>query len=488
MKNIRTVLWLIVGLAACIRIAEAGPIPTTPTYTNKTRLRIPFHQDQEEMRKMGAKEIRLFVSQDRGQSWNRAQSVAITARNFNFQAPADGEYWFGVKTVDGQGKLQPGGDVIEPALQVIIDTSLPQLRLELRQPVPGRVQLNWAASDAHIDPTQLRLEYLQPGMTGWQTVSVIPKPNGQTEWSVPQGGIVAVRGAISDLARNVAQDQAQLSVSATNDSVPRPAVPDFRQPIAGRDSSLPDQFSAVTTPGNSQGAPQFGTRGNFISHPSPREQVDSNTNRYRIVNSRRFQIGYKLQDVGPSGISSVELYITSDEGRTWYRYGADDDNQSPIQVEVPKEGTYGFSLGVKSGAGLASEPPQNGEKPSIVVVVDQTPPRLELLPLEQGRGRSLNKIKIQWRFQDDFPAEKPVAIYYSANGQAPWQPISNWTENTGSYIWTMGPNIPTRFHLRIEGRDMAGNLQVVETPQPIVIDLSRPTAKIIDIETGNGPQ
>jgi hypothetical protein len=39
----------------------------------------------------------------------------------------------------------------------------------------------------------------------------------------------------------------------------------------------------------------------------------------------------------------------------------------------------------------------------------------------------------------------------------------------------------------MEARDAAGNMQVVETPQPVLIDLSRPTAKIIDIESGDVP-
>jgi hypothetical protein len=104
------------------------------------------------------------------------------------------------------------------------------------------------------------------------------------------------------------------------------------------------------------------------------------------VDSRKFQIGYNLEGVGPSGVSSVDLYITDDNGATWYHYGSDDDNVSPILVEVPSEGTYGFTLGVRSGAGLSSDPPQNGDAPSIVVVVDQTAPTLELLPVQQGLG------------------------------------------------------------------------------------------------------
>src|SRR5258707_487856 len=90
------------------------------------------------------------------------------------------------------------------------------------------------------------------------------------------------------------------------------------------------------------------TRRNSKLQPPQSPQSSPVGGRQRVVNSKKFQIGYKLQDVGQSGVSCVELYITQDFGATWYRYGADDDNQSPIQVEVPREGTYGFCLGVKS--------------------------------------------------------------------------------------------------------------------------------------------
>jgi hypothetical protein len=411
------------------------------------------------------------------------------------------------------------GNVTDPGLQVIVDTTAPKLDLELRQPAPGKVQLLWSASDEHLDLTQLRLEYLQPGAPDWQAVTVVPKAVGQTGWTVPQGGIVAVRGSIADLARNTANDQAQFKVAPASQTVPRQDAPGARQPVAGPQGSprdnlaltLPEQFPSSRPRGDAGEAIQFSPlasgdtapatitpKNTFVSlkpenapaiggqsrEPARQEPLSRQpaTGRQRVVSSLKFQIGYKLQDVGPSGVASVELYITQDNGTTWYRYGADDDNQSPIQVEVPREGTYGFALGVRSGAGLASDPPQNGDSPSIVVTVDLTPPRLELLPLEQGRGKNSNKLLISWKCSDETLTEKPISLFYSPSGQAPWLPISGPVENTGSYIWTVDPaNLP-KFYLRVEARDQAGNVQTMETQQPVVIDLSRPTAKFTDVE------
>jgi hypothetical protein len=530
MKTLRTVACLAVAAWCGALRLDAAPIPSAPVYTNKLKFRIPFHYDPVELSRLEAREIRLYTSRDRGRNWNQVQAVSPDAGKFNFEAHADGEYWFIVRTLDAKNHLHPDGNVTDPGLQVIVDTAPPKFELRLLQPAPGKVQLLWSASDEHLDLTQLRLEYLQPGSPDWQPVTVVPKAAGQAAWTVPQGGIVAVRGSIGDLARNSAQDQVQLRIAPAHQTVPRPDAPGSRQPVAGpargpRDSlalTLPEHFPsspnprgdaptggaktespenaqlgpgptddnapAVITPRNSlvslkpDKAPLTGSKAREPgrSQDPPRQPV---AGRQRVVNSLKFQIGYKLQDVGPSGVASVELFITDDDGATWYRYGADADNESPVQVEVPREGTYGFALTVRSGAGLASDPPQNGDPPAIVVTVDVTAPRLEDLSVEPGRGKYANKALISWKCTDHNLADNPVSLFYSPTGQAPWLPISGPVENTGSYSWTVDPGIMPKFYLRIEARDLAGNVQSVESQQPFAIDLSRPTAKIIDVES-----
>ena len=155
-------------------VGHAAPIPDRAVHTNKTRFRIPYRFDQEEMQRLNAREIRLYVSTNQGTQWQQVQSVQPDDGRFEFQAPQDGEYWFAVKTLDGQGQLHPQGNVIEPGLKVIVDTAPPQFDITLRQSAPGRVQLEWNASDATLDPLQLKLEFIQAGGQQWQQVSVTP--------------------------------------------------------------------------------------------------------------------------------------------------------------------------------------------------------------------------------------------------------------------------------------------------------------------------
>jgi hypothetical protein len=500
-------LCLAVLLGGATAILEAAPPAPKPIHTNKPKFRIPFNFDAAEIQRLGAKEIQLFGSIDDGAHWQKLQVVSPQAGRFNFEANRDGEYWFTVRTLDAKNELHPADDELEAGLRVIVDTTPPQLELGLRQIAPGRVQLAWNANDPYLDLSRLRLEFIQQGQSEWQAVSVVPKASDQIEWDLPKGGRVAVRGTVSDFAGNIANAQQQASIVAAPPGAMQAPTPDLRGPVAGQrlrdQAAMPSVNPAVAAQdltdnrsGNAShtSATFSSMQGKFTpvaTRPMGTEPSAVSTrldSRTRLVQARQFTIGYKLQDVGPSGVSNVELFITTDNGTTWWRYGEDKDKQSPFHVEVPKAGTYGFSILVRSGVGLADNPPQPGEKPAIVVIVDESKPQLEMLPLQQGRGDSLGRILIAWRANDEHFGDKPVTLSYAALKNGPWLPIVGPIENSGSYVWALGQGVPSKVYVRIEVRDLAGNTERAETAEPVFIDLARPTAQIVDIEPNVAPQ
>lgn len=522
----RLMAWTLPPLACLLCFgtgnAAQGQTPETvqPVYTNKTRFRIPFRYDATEMQRIGAKEIRLYLSSDRGQTWRLSRQANPQAGKFDFQAPSSGEYWFAVRTLDGRNQLYPPTKVLTAGLKVVVDSTPPTLSIQLGQAQPGKVKMTWQSNDPNLDVSTLRLEYIQAGSEKWEMVSVIPQAKGQTAWTIPQGGFVAVRGQIFDLAGNVQQTQSQVRLQ------PAAAVPNLNDPIAtpGLNNSIVGQRPSTlppVVPNPFQGSPGL-PQGNAVPpanipdtpqlNPSPQDNLITNapertpdvlknpyapknppksignrppklTKHTRVVNSRTFQIGYKVEDVGPSGVGDVELFITEDDGANWYKYGNDTDRKSPFQVETPRDGIFGFALRVHSGAGLAADAPKPGEKPSIVVVVDNTPPNVQLLSADQGRGKNLNRVVIRWSVTDDFPSETPVALSFTNDPNGVWEPISGWIANDGEYTWSAGPNTPTRLYFRVTARDAAGNLSRSQSTQPVVVDLSKPSARIVDVES-----
>ena len=522
---------LILGTATLgwAAVCQADPVSLQTVHTNKSRFRIPYRYDAAEMKSLGAKEIRLYASTDRGLRWQHIQTVKPQAGRFNFEAVGDGEYWFAVRTLDGRNRLHPTGNLVEPELTVVVDTTAPRLEVSLRQLEAGKVQLAWRASDQNLDPTKLRLEYIQSGSADWQPVSVVPQASGQTAWTVQRGGMVAVRGSISDLANNMADAQSQVRVESAPQGVPELPASDYRQPIANsnqqrfpasqfssgvnRPVSPPpqDPFSAFSNqPARTHRNPASAGMGSTAITPMPFNQFVSSQPdarpdvfqpRYpatpevgrdlqprsngRIVNSRTFEIGYQVEQVGPSGVGSVEMYITQDNGRKWYKYGADPDHVSPFRIDVPQEGMYGFALRVLSGVGMSDNPPQAGDQPEIVIAVDTTPPIVNLLPVQQGQGVSLNTMLVRWQASDAHPADKSIAISYAVTAAGPWQPIDGWLSNSGSYLWTVGVKAPPKIYLRLSARDAAGNIAHTVSSQPIIVDMSKPSARFVDVESIN---
>ncbi len=492
-------------LLACVSTATlplfAQDASSTPIHTNKTRFRIPFRFDERELQRLGAREVRLFVSTDRGRNWRVGGSTSPAARRFEFSARDDGEYWFAVRTVDGAGQLHPPGPVGDAALRVVVDTQSPELAIRLREVQRGRVELSWQADDVNLDATRLRLEYKEPGSARWQPVSIVPQASGRTAWTVARPGTVSVRGVVGDRAENVGRGEARIAIGGG--VVPRDPVPDLRQPVAEgeRGENPPRTVDAddglLIGDSPSRRPSVVGPRYDDPPQPTHVERARNHVEEWpgttprpaRLVNTRTFSIDYELSDVGPSGVGAVEFFITTNNGTKWWRYGNDEDRRSPFSVTVPDDGTYGFSLRVHSGAGLAADPPQPGDAPDIVVGVDRTAPVATLLGVDQGRGADSGRLRIRWNVREANPADKSVSLSYAGELNGRWIPVTDWIADRGEFDWQVPPNAPPRLHLRLTVRDAAGNVSQVRTEQPVVVDLTRPTARIVNVKptgsTGN---
>lgn len=196
----------------------------------------------------------LYVSKDRGNSWEKISEAKPHVRAFNYHAEADGDYWFAIRTLDHYGRAWPSGP-LQPELRVVVDTTMPridQLRACMRD--DGQLEIQCRASDPHLDAKSWRIEVQTDGSQDWQTVSVpraLPAADGtsaaETTWTLPAGTRpIAVRATVSDRAGNPAYYQTEVSESPLG-QIARSSQPT----LTGERDSLPSNpFGQVSNPTN----------------------------------------------------------------------------------------------------------------------------------------------------------------------------------------------------------------------------------------------
>jgi hypothetical protein len=203
--------------------------------------------------------------------------------------------------------------------------------------------------------------------------------------------------------------------------------------------------------------------------------------RPRMVNRRRFELEYDIESIGPEGIGKIELWGTRDGGQTWLSFGTDPDNRSPFVVGVENEGLYGFRIVVETSTGVKGVPPKTGELPEIWVGVDTTRPVAKLLPADADSAARTGEISIRWEAADQMLAARPIALAYGQSATGPWTVLASGLENSGHYDWRPDSRVPDRMFLRLEVRDEAGNIQTVESLDPLTLVRTRPQGRILGV-------
>jgi len=212
-----------------------------------------------------------------------------------------------------------------------------------------------------------------------------------------------------------------------------------------------------------------------------------------MVNHRRVKMACEVGKCGPSGISSVELYMTRDDGLTWKRmeceFTSDTQNgevdpgvlRRQVSVNLPEDGSYGFYLIAKSGAGLSEPAPRSGDTQHVRVKIDTQLPLADLYKPEEDPVHK-DALLLRWKASDENLTATPISLQWAERSSGPWNSIGpEQMPNTGSYSWITPTNIPPQVYLRLTVRDTAGNVNVAETPEPVLIDLFHPKVSGIKI-------
>ncbi len=123
--------------------------------TRLTGFGIPFSIDDPEQKFV---EVQLYLSKNRGLTWQFYARQDLAAREIPFEASGDGEYWFCLKTLDRNRQLQPPGNATVELI-VVVDTIMPEVDFRVQPDAAGRIVCRWKADDQNIDPSTVQLAY-----------------------------------------------------------------------------------------------------------------------------------------------------------------------------------------------------------------------------------------------------------------------------------------------------------------------------------------
>ncbi len=265
----------------------AAPNMPAPISTRQNSFAIPYTIPVPKTPADMPAEIRLFVSSDKGKSWQVAETTRLnpiteTQRGqFTFRAPGDAEYWFAIRTVDRAGQLRGGRN--GPELRVIVDAQPPAIKLDAQRGAAGEIGVRYEVSDASLQPQSIALSYQLAGMTDWRSVS-FDKPFGAqpdkplqgstTFWPERAGVELQVRLEILDAAGNSGVAQVAVPIAPGVPAQPvGQQLADATRPLNGAWNGNPNP---ATTPQPNLAAPNPSTGNLGQQNPALQNQTLQN--------------------------------------------------------------------------------------------------------------------------------------------------------------------------------------------------------------------
>lgn len=194
--------------------------------------------------------------------------------------------------------------------------------------------------------------------------------------------------------------------------------------------------------------------------------------------SKAFSLDYEVDSPASAPISAVELWGTTDGGKSWERWGTDPDGVSPFEIKVETEGLFGFRMVIVGANGLAGNRPRNGDNADAWIHVDTEMPTARIHSALYGKGAEAGSLVVEYSAKDAFFGERPIAFSFSELPTGPWTTIASGVRNSGRFVWPADPNLPRRVYLRIEAHDEAGNIAEHKMDVPVDIEGLAPRGRI----------
>lgn len=166
-----------------------------------------------------------------------------------------------------------------------------------------------------------------------------------------------------------------------------------------------------------------------------------------------FRIPFNVLEADRPRIQDVQLFYSIDRGQTWKFAGRANLEQTHFPpFRARQDAEYWFAVRTIDTKGRPYPDDDASVVPNMKVIVDTTPPTLELIPgARRGEWAS-----VSWRVSDDYLKVRSFVIEYQAEGASNWRqvPIRDFVEE-GTVEWRSGT--AGALYVRAMVEDEAGN-------------------------------
>jgi hypothetical protein len=472
--------------------AQGGDPHPKKHVTRECDFSLPISID--EASRVDIREVQLYVKVGAGM-WQRQEVAPPGQQKFKFRAPADGEYWFTLVTVNNKGVPTPArldGLTDTDILKVVVDTQPPAFDVEAVKLPSGELGIRCELVDVNPDYNAIKITYRGKDNV-IRMLDPIPGQPGYFQVPGPEVFGQALQVSATDLAKNTTTHEVSLAESAAR-LMPRqapPAQPSMPAPSNGSGIVL---VSGTSSGGGSSGVVTAdaatmprGSNYEVRNAPASLEVISGSPGGSMprtVLNTTRASLDYRIDQVGPSGVGKVEVWMTTDQGFTWKRLCEDTDRRSPADFELPGDGLYGLRVAVSNGNGFGGRAPAAGEQPQVWIEVDTVPPVVAIK--EVDTPTSGGQLDIRWNASDKNLGPDCINLYYSSRREGPWQPIARGVKNDGFYKWAFPRDANGQFFVRVEAVDLAGNVARSDAVNPVVLDMTEPRASVVGVTANHG--
>jgi hypothetical protein len=456
----------------------------------------------------------LYVSRDQGQTWGLEATAMPDQESFTLAVKDDGVYWCTIQTVYTTGLKTPADVTKAPAdRKLFLDGTAPTVRIAGAKRQGDEIAVEWTIDEAFPDDAGTIVRYRDASVaeSPWLAAAITGKRN--TTFKPAVNGSVIVEVIAKDLVGNQSLAKAELPVvAAVGGTMPSLRGPPVKPLPAGSELSMPSAVGSATAPAPTSTPPGTLPMPSPVTTPAAEpvplavttNDVPANAAPVKPINVTRFELAYSIT-AGPAGVNGIDLWVTRDDGRSWRKWSRHDGRETPLKVILDTkdnpavEGGYGFKLVPESGSRLADAAPQPGTPPEFNVVVDVTRPRIDVYEPVAHADRP-DVVVIRWKATDANFGRDPISVEYAEQLAGPWKsvsatdivavvggqaPVKAQLPNTGEYGWRLPGDLSApKVYLKFTATDLAGNVTEAMTREPILVDLTRPRAKIQGIVGG----